>query len=34
MMPRKPLPDPDQIEKLRAPLEGIFPGAVTPEEKK
>jgi carboxypeptidase Q len=34
MMPRKPLPDPDRIEKLRAPLEGIFPGAVTPEEKK
>ncbi len=34
MMPRKPLPDPDRIEKLRAPIEGIFPGAVTPEEKK
>ena len=34
MMPRKPLPDPDRIEKLRAPLEGIFPGAVTPVEKK
>ena len=34
MMPRKPLPDPDRIEKLRAPLEGIFPGAVMPEEKK
>jgi hypothetical protein len=34
MMPRKPLPDPDKIEKLRVPLEGIFPGAVTPEEKK
>jgi carboxypeptidase Q len=34
MMPRKPLPDPDRIEKLRAPLEGIFPGAVAPEEKK
>ncbi len=34
MMPRKPLPNPDQIEKLRAPIEGIFPGAVTPEEKK
>lgn len=33
MMPRKPLPDPDRIEKLRAPLEGIFPGAL-PEEKK
>jgi hypothetical protein len=34
MMPRKPLPDPDRIEKLRSPLEGIFPGAVLPEEKK
>jgi carboxypeptidase Q len=34
MMPRKPLPDPDKIEKLRVPLEGIFPGAVTPDEKK
>jgi hypothetical protein len=34
MMPRKPLPDPDRIEKLRVPIEGIFPGAVTPEEKK
>jgi hypothetical protein len=34
MMPRKPLPDPDRNEKLRAPLEGIFPGAVMPEEKK
>lgn len=33
MMPRKPLPDPDRIEKLRAPLQGIFPGAA-PEEKK
>jgi hypothetical protein len=34
MMPRKPLPDPDRIEKLRVPIEGIFPGAVTPGEKK
>ena len=36
MMPRKPLPDPDRTEKLRAPLEGIFPGALPPppEEKK
>jgi carboxypeptidase Q len=34
MMPRKPLPDPDRIEKLRAPLEGIFPGAMPGEEKK
>ncbi len=30
MMPRKPLPDPEKIEKLRQPLEGIFPGAVAP----
>ena len=30
MMPRKPLPDPAAEEKLRAPLEGIFPGAVPP----
>jgi carboxypeptidase Q len=28
MMPRKPLPDPRAEEKRRAPLEGIFPGAV------
>ena len=28
MMPRKPLPDPQAEEKRRAPLEGIFPGAV------
>ena len=34
MMPRKPLPDPDRTEKLRAPLEGIFPGAPSPEQKK
>jgi hypothetical protein len=27
MLPRKPLPQPDVEEKLRAPLEGIFPGA-------
>lgn len=27
MMPRKPIPDPERTEKLRAPLEGIFPGA-------
>ena len=32
MMPRKPLPDPERMEKLRAPLQGIFPGA--PEEEK
>jgi carboxypeptidase Q len=30
MLPRKPLPQPDQEEKKRAPLVGIFPGAVTP----
>jgi hypothetical protein len=30
MMPRKPLPQPDKEEQLRAPLEGIFPGAVPP----
>src|SRR4051812_14550306 len=34
MMPRKPLPDPDRTEKLRAPLQGIFPGAPPTEEKK
>jgi carboxypeptidase Q len=28
MLPRKPLPDPAGEEKRRAPLEGIFPGAV------
>ena len=28
MMPRKPLPDPAGEEKRRAPLEGIFPGAI------
>jgi hypothetical protein len=28
MLPRKPLPQPDVEEKRRAPLEGIFPGAV------
>jgi len=26
MMPRKPLPAPDQEQKKRAPIEGIFPG--------
>jgi len=31
MMPRKPLPDPEAEQKRREPLEGIFPGAVTPE---
>jgi carboxypeptidase Q len=34
MMPRKPLPDPEKTEKLRAPLQGIFPGAAPEEEKK
>jgi hypothetical protein len=28
MLPRKPLPNPEQEQKLREPLEGIFPGAV------
>jgi carboxypeptidase Q len=32
MMPRKQLPDPLAEEKKRAPLEGIFPGAVLPAE--
>jgi Zn-dependent M28 family amino/carboxypeptidase len=27
MLPRKPLPAPDQDEKLRAPIPGIVPGA-------
>ena len=31
MLPRKPLPQPDKEQKLRAPIEGIFPGAVPPE---
>ncbi|MDR3725392.1 MAG: M20/M25/M40 family metallo-hydrolase [Terracidiphilus sp.] len=31
MIPRKPLPKPEQEKNLRAPLEGIFPGAVAPE---
>jgi Zn-dependent M28 family amino/carboxypeptidase len=30
MLPRKPLPQPDLEEKKRAPIEGIFPGAVAP----
>src|SRR5579863_7565870 len=33
MLPRKPLPDPEKEQKLRAPLEGIFPGATAPEQK-
>ena len=32
MLPRKPLPQPDTDEKRRAPIEGIFPGAVPPAE--
>jgi len=32
MLPRKPLPQPDQEEKRRAPIEGIFPGAAAPAE--
>jgi hypothetical protein len=34
MLPRKPLPDPEKEQKLREPLEGIFPGAVLPAEEK
>jgi carboxypeptidase Q len=34
MLPRKPLPDPEKEQKMRVPLEGIFPGAVMPQEKK
>jgi carboxypeptidase Q len=30
MLPRKPLPQPDLEEKKRAPIAGIFPGAVPP----
>lgn len=32
MLPRKPLPNPEAEERRRAPIEGIFPGAVTPAE--
>ncbi|HWT67442.1 MAG TPA: M20/M25/M40 family metallo-hydrolase, partial [Terracidiphilus sp.] len=32
MLPRKPLPDPLAEEKKRAPLKGIFPGALPPVE--
>ncbi len=34
MLPRKPLPNPEQEQKMREPLPGIFPGAMAPEEKK
>ena len=30
MLPRKPLPNPEEEQKLREPLEGIFPGAEAP----
>jgi len=30
MLPRKPLPQPDQDDKLRAPLPDLYPGAVPP----
>lgn len=30
MLPRKPLPQPDKEQQLRAPLEGIFPDAMPP----
>jgi hypothetical protein len=32
MLPPKPLPQPDLEEKNRAPIAGIFPGAVPPAE--
>jgi carboxypeptidase Q len=32
MLPRKALPQPDQEEKKRAPITGIFPGATSPAE--
>jgi Zn-dependent M28 family amino/carboxypeptidase len=31
MLPRKPLPHPEQEEQLRAPLKDLFPGAEAPE---
>ncbi len=31
MLPRKPLPAPDQEEKLRAPIPDLYPGAVQPD---
>jgi hypothetical protein len=34
MLPRKPLPNPEQEQKLREPLEGIFPNAVPPTDEK
>lgn len=34
MLPRKPLPSPEAEEKLRAPLEGVFPGAAPKADKK
>ena len=33
MLPRKPLPNPEQEQKMREPLPGIFPGATAPEPK-
>jgi hypothetical protein len=30
MLPRKPLPQPDKEDQMKAPLEGIFPGALPP----
>lgn len=30
MLPRKPLPNPEEEQKMRQPLEGIFPGAEAP----
>jgi len=34
MMPRKPFPHPEDEQKLRAPIPGIYPNAVTPAESK
>src|ERR1700758_2174341 len=34
MLPRKPLPHPELHDQQNAPLPNLFPGAVTPEEKK
>jgi hypothetical protein len=34
MMPRKPFPHPELEQKLRAPIEGIYPGAVEAPERK
>jgi len=33
MMPRKPFPHPELEQKLKAPIPGIYPGAVEPDVK-